>query len=99
MEIAGSLQRVPLMGIGIVPTPPPPRTIMIGDFDTGTVDTLYEGQLISERIEQCAREAKNHGRFVRCVAHLTNDLKREGIITEEEKDAIQECAARARIPR
>jgi hypothetical protein len=98
MARARSLERVPLTGIGIVPPPPPPTTIMIGDVDTGIMDTLYEDQLISERIEQCAREAKNHGQFVSCVAHLTNDLKREGIITEEEKSTIQRYAAQARIP-
>ena len=86
------------MGIGIMPEPAPLSTIVIGDFDTGIIDKVYEGQLISERIGQCAREAKKHGKFVSCVAHLTNELKREGLITEEEKDTIQGRAARARIP-
>lgn len=33
--------------------------------------------------------------FVRCVANLTNDLKKTGIITGEEKGAIQSVAASA----
>jgi hypothetical protein len=93
VEIARSQERVPLMGIGILPRP---VNIMIGGVDTGIIDTRYEGQFISEWIEQCAREAKNHGKFVSCVAHLTNDLKREGIITEKEKGIIQRCAAQTK---
>ena len=93
---ARSQEIVQLMGIGIVP---PPTTIMIGDVDTGIIDTLYDGQLISEWIIQCAEGAKNHGQFVSCVARLTNELKREGLITKEGKTTIQRCAARARIPR
>jgi hypothetical protein len=99
MTRARSLEMVPLTGIGIVPSPPLPTTIMVGGVDTGIIDALYEDQLISEQIEQCATEAKNHGQFVSCVTHLTNELKREGLITKEEKTTIQRCAARARIPR
>jgi hypothetical protein len=90
--------RVTLMGIGIMPKPAPVSNIVIGDFDTGIIDKQYEGQLISERINKCGKEAKNHGKFVSCVARLTNELKRKGIISEEEKDVIQRCAAQARIP-
>lgn len=90
--------RVPLTGVGIMPKPAPLSAIVIGDFDTGIIDKQYEGQLISERIDECEKQAKNHGKYVSCVAHLTNELKRAGIITEEEKDVIQGCAAQARIP-
>lgn len=89
---------VPLRGIGVAANPAPPSTIVIRDFDTGIIDNLYDGQLISQWIADCADKAKNHGKFVSCVAHLTNELKREGIITEEEKDVIQGCVAQARIP-
>ena len=96
--IIGSVQRVPLRGIGIAPEPAPLSTIVIGDVDTEIIDNLYEGQLISDQIAKCAEEARNHGKFVSCVARLTNELKREGIITKEDKQTIQRCAAQARIP-
>jgi hypothetical protein len=32
---------------------------------------------------------KNHGAYVSCVAHTTNDFVELGLLTEEEKDAIQ----------
>jgi len=98
VTIIGSVQRVPLMGIGIMPKPAPLSTIVIGDFNTGIIDKQYEDQLISARINECAKEVKNHGKFVSCVARLINELKRDGIITEEEKDTIQGCAAQASIP-
>ena len=90
--------RVSLMGVGIMPRAVPPSTIVIGDFDTGIIDRECDEGLISERINKCGNDAKNHGKFVSCVARLTNELKRNGIITEEEKDIIQGCAAEAKIP-
>jgi hypothetical protein len=42
--------------------------------------------------------ASNHGGFVSCVAHLTNDLKKSGVITNQQKGDIQSCAGGARIP-
>jgi hypothetical protein len=73
--------------------------IFIGECDTGVVDRSYEGKLISEWIRGCADGVKNHGQFVRCVAGLTNDLKKAGIISGKEKDRIQSTAAQANIPR
>jgi hypothetical protein len=40
----------------------------------------------------------NHGQFVSCVSHMTNDLKKAGTITGQQKGAIQSCAAQADIP-
>ena len=46
----------------------------------------------------CAVDVGTHGNFVSCVSHLTNDLKKAGIISGKEKGAIQRCAARSDIP-
>jgi hypothetical protein len=73
------------------------RRIVIGERDTGVVDRLYEGRLISELIDDCAAGVKNHGQFVRRVSDLTNKLKKAGIISGKEKGAIQRCAAQANI--
>ncbi len=73
--------------------------VIIDGCDTGVTDqVLGDGSTISENIEECAAGAGNHGGFVRCVAHLANDLVRAGHITGAEKDAIQSCAAQADIP-
>jgi len=73
----------------------PNTSIVIGECDTGVVDQVYGGRNISGWISDCAVGAKNHGQFVRCVAELTNELKKAGHISGREKGAIQSCAARA----
>jgi uncharacterized repeat protein (TIGR01451 family) len=39
---------------------------------------------------------KNHGRYVSCVAHAAEDFLTDGLITEQEKDALVSDAARSR---
>ncbi len=75
------------------------ETVAIDSCDTGVQNILSEdGCTILDRIGECAEGAKNHGQFVSCVSHLTNDLKGDGIISGKEKGAIQSCAAQADIP-
>jgi hypothetical protein len=75
----------------------PTSTIVIGECDTGVVDRLHEGKLISEWIDGCAVDVTNHGQFVSCVADLTDELKKTGIISGKEKGAIQSLAAKAKL--
>ena len=80
--------------IGLVPS-----TIVIDGCDSGVENHVIEDDFtISDKIAECAIDAKNHGKFVSCVSKLTNGLKKEGIITGQEKGAIQSCAAQADIP-
>lgn len=74
-------------------------TVVIDGCDTGVTNVELEpdGDL-QGRIDDCAEGAKNHGQYVKAVAQLTNTLVREGVITGEEKGAIQSCAAEANIP-
>jgi hypothetical protein len=74
-----------------------PDTISIGEYNTEVLDRDYEGMSISELISECATAAKNHGQFVSCVTHLTNELKKDGVISDTEKGAIQSCAVKARL--
>lgn len=53
---------------------------------------------LSDQIEECAAIARNHGKFVNCVATLTNALKKAGTITGKYKGAIQSCAGMANMP-
>lgn len=75
------------------------QKIGIDECDSGVENrVLSDGRTILALIEECADGAKNRGGFVSCVSKLTNELKREGMITGEEKDAVQSCAAQADIP-
>jgi len=74
-------------------------TVVIGGCDSGTPNTVFaNGCRISDQVMACAQGAKNHGAWVSCVAHVTNDLKKDGTITGAQKGAIQSCAAGAPIP-
>jgi len=56
------------------------------------------GSTIADLVAECTADATNHGQFVSCVSHVTNDLKKTGTITGQQKSAIQKCAAQADIP-
>ena len=74
-------------------------TVVIDGCDSGVTNHLLEGGCtISDLIAECAAGANNHGQFVSCVSHLTNGLKKDGVITGMEKGAIESCAAQADIP-
>lgn len=74
-------------------------TVVIGGRDSGVPNTVSpNGCTISDRIQQCAVGAQNHGQFVGCVAQLTNELKQAGVITGQQKGAIQSCATQSNIP-
>jgi hypothetical protein len=74
-------------------------TVVIDGCDSGVPNTIFpSGCTFADLIAACAEGARNHGRFVRCVTSLTNDLKQVRIITRQQKSAIQSCAAQAHIP-
>jgi hypothetical protein len=82
----------------------PELDIIIEDCDTSVAnDDFMDGCSMSDLIDQCAENAQEetifvHGRFVSCVAHLTNGWRKEGLIDFIEKAAIQRCAARSSLP-
>ena len=74
-------------------------TVVIDGCNSGVLNTLFpNGCTISDLIAACAESARNHGRFVRCVSHMTNKLKKAGTIAAQQKGAIRSCAAQAHIP-
>ncbi len=74
-------------------------TVVVGGCDSGVPNTTFAtGCRITDMIDDCAAGAGNHGGFVSCVSHLTNDLKKDGVITNAQKGAIQSCAGGANIP-
>ncbi len=73
-------------------------TVVIDGCDSHVLNTLFpNGCTISDNIHQCA-EAKNHGEFVSCVSHYTNELKDMRVITGQQHGAIQSCTAQTKTP-
>lgn len=74
-------------------------TVVIDGCDTGVPNVFFtSGCTLSDLIQQIGATSGNHGQFVSGVAHLTNELRKAGIITNNQKSAIQSCAAGASIP-
>jgi len=72
-------------------------TIIIGAENSGVPNMLFSnGCTTSDLIANIHDSAKNHGQFVSGVAHLTNELKDEGLITGAQKGAIQSAAAHSK---
>ena len=70
-------------------------TIVLCDRNTGVPNTLFaNGCTMSDLIAQIAATARNHGQFVSGVAQLTNQWVQDGLITGQQKGAIQSAAAR-----
>ena len=78
---------------------PDPDFVTIDGCETGVPNKLVDDQhTISDLILQCAAGTRNHGQFVRCVAQLSNGLKKAGMISGKDKGAIMRCAGQAAIP-
>lgn len=74
-------------------------TVFIGSCDSASPNFLFnDGCTLADKIAQLGASAGNHGQFVSSVSHLTNALKKAGLITGAEKSAIQTCASGASIP-
>ncbi len=74
-------------------------TVIIGECDSGVPNLLLSsGSTISDLIALAEIDAKNHGQFVSSVAAITNELMKDGTISESQKEALQGCAARAMVP-
>jgi hypothetical protein len=74
-------------------------TVVIGGCDSGVTNFFFtDGCTLSDKIQALGAGASNHGQFVSGVSHLTNALKKAGLINGNQKSAIQSCAAGASIP-
>lgn len=73
--------------------------VVIDGCNSGVPNSLFSnGCTVSDLVGACARDARNHGDFVRCVARLTNELKKARMITGREAGRLQSCAAQAGLP-
>lgn len=93
-------ETVTLLGNGVEEIEPTSSTIVIDGCDTGITDREDEGtgSRISALIAECENDPKNHGEYVSCIANVTNQLIETGTISDEDKGAIQSCAAQAKLP-
>jgi hypothetical protein len=74
-------------------------TIIIDECDSNVENTLFaNGCSISDLVGNCAQGSKNHGQFVSCVSTLTNELKKDDVLSGQQKGMIQNCAAKANKP-
>ena len=72
-------------------------TIVLCDRNTGVPNTLFaNGCTMADLIAQLAASSGNQGSFVSAVAQLTNQWVADGLITGQQKGAIQSAAARCR---
>ena len=69
-------------------------SVVIGDCDTGVPNTIFTGGCtIADQLNAIKAGSKNHGQYASGVAHYTQDLTKDGVITGEQKGAIESCAA------
>lgn len=74
-------------------------TIVLDCCDSGVENYVFDdGDTMMGLIMECAEAAENHGEFVSCVSHLTNEWKKDGLITGYEKELIMSCVGEANIP-
>lgn len=72
-------------------------TVVLGDCDSGAPNLAFEGGCtLTDRLLALRPGARNHGAFVSEAGKLLNQLRSEGLLTGEEKDAIQSCVGQYR---
>jgi len=75
------------------------ETIIIDGCDSGARNHLFEdGCTMADHIAAAAAAAENHGKFAIAVSELTNQWKKAGLISGQDKGWIEKCAAGANLP-
>jgi hypothetical protein len=73
-------------------------TLFVGGTNTGVANLMFtNGCTMSDYVIAAAADARNHGGFVSAVAHLGNAWRAAGLITDEERSAIQTAAAHSSV--
>lgn len=61
-------------------------------------ENVGSGNTMMDLINSCISSAGNHGQFVSCVNQLANDWKAAGLITNQQKNSITNCASQSSLP-
>lgn len=73
----------------------------VNGLDPGvtTIDNTVDssGCSIQDLVNNCADGVKNHGKYVSCIAHLANDLRKDGTITKSQSKELKTGAAQSSI--
>src|SRR5262249_46700184 len=56
------------------------------------------GCSLTDLLMDCAVDVRRHSQFVQCVTQLTSSMERLGMITDQQRSALQACAGQAAIP-
>ena len=80
-------------GVDAFPNSNTDATVVIDGCDSGVINQgLGNGATFNDLIAEAAASANNHGAFVSQVAKLTNDWKKDGLISGKDKGKILSCA-------
>ena len=73
--------------------------VFVGSCDSGAPNLFFtSGCTTNDLIQAISANAPNHGLFVANVGKLANSLRKAGLITAAEKDAIMSCAGSSTSP-
>jgi hypothetical protein len=72
-------------------------TCAVSGIDTVLPSGCSLSESLADDLLACAQGATNHGKFVSCVAKVTNALKKAKVISGSQKGQIQSCAAQSDI--
>jgi hypothetical protein len=72
--------------------------VTIQGCGSSAANLLYgDGCTLSDLVDLCAVNPKNHGKFVSCVAKVAKRAKKAGVISGREGGSLKNCAARSDI--
>ncbi len=95
----GDLDGVANDGSDVCPDSIQDATVIIEGCDSGVPNPVFaSGCSITDLVLNCADSANNHGQFMACVDQTLNGLKKQGIITGVQKEAISACADASGLP-
>jgi hypothetical protein len=73
---------------------PPPPSSTDRPCDSGVPNlVLPDGCTIEDEIAECLDSSSSRSRFVKCVERLTKQLRRQHVIKERQRRAIDRCAS------
>jgi hypothetical protein len=73
-------------------------TVAIHGCDSGVPNAISAaGCTINDRVALCEGAARNHGAFVSCVSHATEDFVEGGLVEDRSKGRIMRCAGRSPV--
>jgi hypothetical protein len=70
----------------------------VANVDVAGSSSCKLGDIVQKQVESCVESASNHGNATSCVANKLNQLKRLGLISNNDQGEIQSCVAGTDVP-